>query len=255
MKRALAEMTWQEIAASVQNGATTVILPLGAIEQHGPHLPLGTDAYRATALAERLAMALPGVLVAPTLPIGCSDEHQGFDGLLGLDHGTLACVIVDCARRIVSWGARRLVVLSAHGGNSCALTMAEERLAEALPALSVVILASEITTSDAIVSIAAGDGVSAEALGLHAGEGETSEMLALRPDLVHMEQAVLGCQRNADDLMPQLKRAGLQSVTPTGVLGDARGADAERGARYLEAQVESYRRTLTEMTPPQARHR
>ncbi len=108
----LAEMTWAEVADAIAGGATTVILPLGATEQHGPHLPLGTDTFRAAALAERLAAALPDTLVAPTLPIGCSDEHTGFAGLLSLDHATLAAVIVDCAARMAGWGVRRLVLLS-----------------------------------------------------------------------------------------------------------------------------------------------
>ena len=99
MKRVLAEMTWPDVAQAVACGMTTVILPLGATEQHGPHLPLGTDTFRAEALAERLASALPDALVAPALPIGCSDEHSGFAGLLSLDHATLAGVIVHCARR------------------------------------------------------------------------------------------------------------------------------------------------------------
>ena len=63
-----------------------MLLPLGATEQHGPHLPLGTDTVRAAGLAQRLAAAVPGILVAPVLPVGCSDEHSGFPGLLGLDH-------------------------------------------------------------------------------------------------------------------------------------------------------------------------
>ena len=117
----LAEMTWAEVADAVAGGATTVVLPLGATEQHGPHLPLGTDTFRAAALAEQLAAALPDTLVAPVLPIGCSDEHTGFAGLLSLDHTTLAGVIVDCAMRMAGWGVRRLVLLSSHGGNASAL--------------------------------------------------------------------------------------------------------------------------------------
>ena len=97
----LAELTWPQVARALAEGATTVILPLGATEQHGPHLPLGTDTLRAEALAARLAERLPA-LVAPVLPVGCSDEHGGFAGLLSLEAETLAAVIVDCARRMVN---------------------------------------------------------------------------------------------------------------------------------------------------------
>jgi creatinine amidohydrolase len=110
--RRLTESSWPDVAQAVAAGMTTVILPLGATEQHGPHLPLGTDTCRAAALAERLAERLPA-LVAPVIPIGCSDEHGGFAGLLSLEAETLAAVIVDCARRMIDWGVRRMVGLPA----------------------------------------------------------------------------------------------------------------------------------------------
>jgi mycofactocin precursor peptide peptidase len=241
MRRRLAEMTWLAVADAIAAGATTVILPLGATEQHGPHLPLGTDTFRAVALADRLAEALPDTLVAPALPIGCSDEHQGFAGLLSLDQTTLASVIVDCARRMAGWGADRLLLLSAHGGNGDALDLAAGRLGEELPELRVVVLGGAPALSDAILAVAASDGITADALGLHAGEGETSEMLALRPDLVLMERVVPGCRDGLGNIMPRLRREGLRSVTPTGTLGDARGADGARGARYLATETECYR--------------
>ena len=246
MRRSLAEMAWPEVAETVADGPTTVILPLGATEQHGPHLPLGTDTYRAAVLADRLAMTLPRTLAAPALPIGCSDEHNGFAGLLGLDHGTLANLIVDCARRMADWGVCRLVILSAHGGNARALEIAVARLTEELPVLEVAVLGSSITLSDAILSVADADGIASEAVGLHAGEGETSEMLSIRPDLVLMERAEAGCCEDMADLMPKLQRAGLRSVTPTGTLGDARRADANRGARYLSAQIQSFQQALAD---------
>jgi mycofactocin system creatininase family protein len=245
MKRLLVEMTWPDVAQTVADGMTTVILPLGATEQHGPHLPLGTDTFRAEALAERLASTLPDVLVAPALPIGCSDEHSGFAGLLSLDHATLAGVIVDCARRMAAWGVRRLVLLSAHGGNGQALQLATLRLAEELRGLQVEVLGSSTTASDALLAVAEAEGVSPEAVGLHAGDGETSEMLCLRPDLVRMERVIPGYAGPMEEIMPRLLQAGLRPITPTGTLGDASRADGIRGERYLAEQIESYRQRLT----------
>jgi creatinine amidohydrolase len=249
MTRRLAEMTWPAVAGAVAAGATTVILPLGATEQHGLHLPLGTDTFRAVALAERLADTLPNALVAPALPVGCSDEHQGFAGLLGLDRETLASVIVDCARRMGGWGAERLLILSAHGGNGDALDLAESRLAKEMPGLCVTVLGCARALSEAILAVAAKEGIAAETVGLHAGEGETSEMLALRPDLVLMERIVPGCREDLADLMPRLRQGGLRSVTPTGTLGDAREADGARGARYLAAEIEGFRRAVAASLP------
>ena len=244
MTRRLAEMTWPAVAGAVAAGATTVILPLGATEQHGFHLPLGTDTFRAAALAERLAESLPNTLVAPALPVGCSDEHQGFAGLLGLDRETLASVIVDCARRMAGWGVGRVFILSAHGGNGDALDLAVARLAKELAGLRVVVLGCETTLPAAVLAVAISDGIAADAVGLHAGEGETSEMLALRPDLVLMECIVPGCCEDLVDLMPRLRQGGLRSVTSTGTLGDAREANGARGAGYLAAEIEGYRHAL-----------
>lgn len=237
----LAEMTWHGLGDAVQGEATTVILPLGATEQHGPHLPLGTDTVRATALADRLAERLgPGALVAPALPFGCSDEHAGFPGLLGLDHETLARVVLDLARRLAAWGARRIVLLSAHGGNDAALDLALKLLEQELPHLEVWTNGGLETVAPAALEVALREGVAANALGLHAGEGETSEMLHLRPDLVRMEQAAPGFTGGMEAVLDALREDGLRAVTKSGVLGDPSRAEAWRGGRYLDALADAF---------------
>lgn len=233
----LAEMTWPEVERAVAKGATTVLLPLGATEQHGPHLPLGTDTFRAAALAAGVA-AMPGILVAPALPFGCSDEHSGFAGLIGVDHATLAQVIVDCGWRMAAWGVRRLLLLSAHGGNDQALKLACSRLHAHASGLAVVVL--PFSGLRALQAIAAADGIGADAVGLHAGDGETSEMLALRPDLVRMERAEAGPSVAMATIMPLLRQRGVQAATASGVLGDPCEASAGRGAAYLAAEVASF---------------
>ena len=212
----------------------TVIVPLGATEQHGPHLPLGTDTIRAEALADRLAERLPGTLVAPALPFGCSDEHSGFPGLLGLDHETLARVILDLARRLAGWGARRLVLLSAHGGNREALELALGLLQKELPDLKVWANGSLETMAPAALEVARREGVSASALGLHAGEGETSEMLHLRPELVRAPRSP-GYTGDMEAVLDRLRAGGIRPVAENGILGDPTRAEAGRGARYLDA--------------------
>lgn len=233
----LAHLTWPEVARAVAAGADTVILPLGATEQHGPHLPLGADTLRAEALALRLAARLPGALVAPVLPIGCSDEHAGFPGLLSLDAATLAAVIVDCARRMVAWGITRLVLLSAHGGNGRALALAAERLRRELPDLRVWLPAQTLAPDEAVLALAAEAGIAPEEFGLHAGEGETSEVLWLRPDLVRAKAAEAGYRGDMTEIVDRLQRLGVKAVTPNGVLGDPARARAARGERYLDARA------------------
>ncbi len=246
LTRRLAEMTWPDVAEAVKAGATTVILPLGATEQHGPHLPLGTDTIRATALADRLAEKLPGSLVAPALPFGCSDEHAGFPGLLGLDTETLARVVLDLARRLKGWGVRRLVLLSAHGGNGEALALALTLLRQELPDLEVWTNDHLETIAPAALAVACRDGISANALGLHAGEGETSEMLHLRPDLARMERAAPGFTNGMEAVLDELREGGLRPVTSNGILGDPTPATRERGARYLDALADALAGTLAE---------
>lgn len=235
----LTELTWPDVAQAVATGITAVILPLGATEQHGPHLPLGTDTYRAVALAEHLAERLPA-LVAPVIPIGCSGEHSGFAGLLSLEAETLAAVIVDCARRMVEWGVQRLVVLPAHGGNGRALALAEARLHQALPALAVWIPDPMAICGEAVLTIAAEAGLPFNTMGLHAGEWETSELLGLHPEQVRMEQAAPGHTGDMDAALATLMAKGMRALTATGVVGDPCAADASRGARYLAAQVACY---------------
>jgi len=235
LTRRLAEMTWPDVADAVRAGATTVVLPLGATEQHGPHLPLGTDTIRASALAERLAERLgPGFLVAPELPFGCSDEHAGFPGLLGLQHETLARVIADLARRLTGWGVRRLVLLSAHGGNGEALDLALALLRRELPDLAVRTNGDLETIAPVLLEVARRDGIPANALGLHAGEGETSEMLHLRPDLIRSKDSAPGFTGDMEAVLDELREGGLRAVTEEGVLGDPTSAEAGRGARYLD---------------------
>lgn len=250
MSRSLAEMTAPEVADAIAGGIATVVLPLGSTEQHGAHLPLATDSIRAAALAHGLGDLLPDVLIAPVLPIGCSDEHTGFAGLIGLDHETLAQVVVDCGRRLAGWGVRRLVVLSAHGGNGRALEMARTRLQVAVPEIEVLVVGSSAAMGEALKRIAAADGIAPEAIGLHAGEGETSEMLQLRPDLVRMDRAIAGCAASLADIMPLLRSEGLRAVTPSGTLGDPRDASARRGAAYLAVQIDSLKRTIERAGEP-----
>ncbi|QYJ16137.1 Putative mycofactocin system creatinine amidohydrolase family protein MftE [Rubrobacter xylanophilus DSM 9941] len=240
----LAEMSWPEVERAVAAGATTVLLPLGATEQHGPHLPLGTDTVRAEALAGLLAERLPGALVAPALPFGCSDEHAGFPGLLGVGKETLARLIVDLARRMAGWGVERLVLLSAHGGNGEALSLARAMLRSELPGLAVWAPEDLTSLSPATAGVARRAGVPEGALGLHAGEGETSEMLHLRPELVRRERVRPGYTGDMESVVKTLKAGGLRAAHESGVLGDPTLASAGRGASYLEARAEEIARAV-----------
>lgn len=208
---ALADLTWPQVRDRV--GPDMVLaVPLGATEQHGPHLPHSVDTDIAAALCARLAVDRPDVVVAPALPFGASGEHAGFPGTLSIGHEALAHVLVELARSATETFARVLFV-SAHGGNG-------EGLRAALAQLR-----SEGREVSAFEPRWAGEP--------HAGRTETSMLLALAPDRVRMELAEPGDTRALPEILPILRARGIRLASPNGVLGDPRGATAEEGRALL----------------------
>ena len=200
-------MALDELASPAVD-AGLVVVPLGATEQHGPHLPLGTDTTIALALATGLAFARRDAVVAPPLPYGSSGEHAGFPGTLSIGQEGLRLVVVELAR---SWGGRMLFV-SAHGGNAQPLAAAMHGLPDARawsPAFG-------------------GDA--------HAGRVETSLMLALAPEQVGAAREP-GNTAPLGTLMPALRSGGVRAVAPNGVLGDPTGASADEGRTLLAHAV------------------
>lgn len=198
----------------------TVLVPVGSIEQHGPHLPLDTDTTIAVAVAseaaERLAGQLP-VLVAPALSYGSSGEHQDFAGTSSIGTSVLHDVIVELTRSMRTW-ARRVVFVNAHGGNIAALRGAMRQLVDEGHDVSWVACATE-------------------SVDLHAGRTETSLMLHLRPDDVRVARAEAGNTGTLEQLLPWMMQGGIRAVSANGVLGDPAGASAQEGALVLESMV------------------
>lgn len=207
---ALADMTWPQVS---DLGPDLVLaVPLGATEQHGPHLPLSADTDLAVELCRRLAAARGDVVVAPALPFGASGEHAGFAGTLSLGREALELALVELARSATDTFPHVLYV-SGHGGNW-------EPLAEAVHRL-------RAEGRDVRAYTPSWDGDP------HAGRTETSVSLALDAARVRMDLAVPGDLRPLAELMPELRAGGVRAVSPTGVLGDPRGASAEEGAALL----------------------
>jgi len=228
----VAEATWPELGESVRRSGArgaNAVLPLGATEQHGPHLPCGTDTYLAEAVAERVARGLRGtVLLLPAQAVGTSDEHGAFPGLVGVSRATLVTVLLDLARRLSWWRVARLVVVNAHGGNGDALEDLLDRAPAEVPHLEVVVPRPRGAAVDVE------RGVPRAAAGLHAGEAETSAMLAHRPDLVRMDRAAPGRVEAPGTLWRRCRREAIHELDAGGVLGDPRLADVDRGRRDLD---------------------
>ncbi|SNY79556.1 creatinine amidohydrolase [Nocardia amikacinitolerans] len=210
----MADLTWPEVGERAAAGAILAV-PVGATEQHGPHLPLSTDTDIAAALCARLAAVRADVLVAPAIPYGSSGEHAGFAGTLSIGQAALELLIVELCRSATDTFDRVLVV-SGHGGNLEPLRRAEELLRR--------------ESRDVRVHLPSYRG------GLHAGRAETALQLALRPDVVRADRAETGDTRSLAELLPLLRAGGVRAVSPNGVLGDPTGAHAEEG-RALLAQL------------------
>jgi len=209
----LSRLTAPDLEAMDRPG---LLLPLGSCEQHGPHLPVNTDARIATAVAARVAEARPNLVVAPTLPYGASGEHQGLAGTISIGLEALELVVVETARTLGPEFSG-LVLFSWHGGNMAALQRAVQTIR------------TEGRRVLHLIPRVHGDA--------HAGRMETSIMLALHPELVRMNLAAPGDTRPLAEIMNELRVSGVAGVSPTGVLGDPTGAGAEEGEELLSSLV------------------
>jgi len=240
----LEHLTWPEVELAITRGTVTVIIPVGAVEQHGPHLPLMVDAERGTALGIRVARALGDALVAPTIRVGCSEHHMGFSGTISLRPETLEAVCTDYAVSLARHGFVNLCFLPSHGGNFDPLEKMLPRLRSAVKAVNkeAVVLAF----TDFLGSVALWRFVVEEEKGFgarvggHADIAESSEFMALHPGLVRPRRVEPGRVMELDQAaLDLIFQKGLQAVTPNGVLGDPRGMEAQLGEKLLDAQARS----------------
>ena len=199
-----------------RTGPLVLIVPLGATEQHGPHLPLETDTLIAVAVAEAVGAARDDVAVAPALPYGSSGEHAGFPGTLSLGQEALELALVELVRSADRFDA--VVLASWHGGNAEPLARAVARLR---------------AEGRRVVAWDPRPG----AADLHAGRTETSLVLALAPERVGPARPV-GVVEPLEVLVPQLRARGVRAVSPNGVLGDATGAGPEEGRAIFARLVD-----------------
>ena len=179
----MTRMTSPEVAAAVEQGFTTAIVVLGAQEQHGDHLPLATDSMWGEHLAGLLATQLGDALIAPVVSVGFSPEHMRFAGTISLRQETLIAVLEDYLSSLEQHGFQRVVVLPSHGGNFAPLVDALPQLRQHHPALRIVAYTDLIGLVESAAEVAASFDVTPDEAGAHAGEWETSLVLADRARL------------------------------------------------------------------------
>jgi creatinine amidohydrolase len=232
----LSTMSWPKVA---ELGSSAIgLIPVGATEQHGPHLPVLTDSLFAGALARRVADRLPAeVLVTPVLHIGRSDHHTGFPGTITLDAATYEAVVsahIDALRRI---GITRVAMFSGHGGNFTALGEIAARYEERDADVRVVAYTDLLRFLEVMMQAGRETGLEAPATDVHAGALETSFALELFPDLVGDHSAVAGYVAGEEGWMQRLTAEGAASVSDNGVFGDPRLANQETGRQVVERCV------------------
>ncbi len=229
-------MTWKEIEERLKI-VDTAILPCGAIEQHGPHLPVDVDYYDAKYMAVKVAEACnePRPFVLPPIPYGVSYHHSAFKGTLSVTNNSLAGFIYDIGMSLAKNGIKKIILLNGHGDNK--------------PTLS---YAAQMINRDAkiFVCVETGETSDVDLYGLidtpndiHAGELETSTTLALRPELVDMDMAVDGTLDLDNEYLDFTSNRGVnwyvdtQRISESGVMGNATKGTAEKGKLMWDISI------------------
>ncbi len=236
-------MLWEELSwprhKEMAEAGSTVVMPFGSIEQHGPHGPVVVDTCLVTNVCRKAAEGHEGVLVTPTMWAGLSPHHMEFAGTLTFSLETYIAVIQDLVRSVANHGYKKVLLVNGHGGNVASLQAAALQLKHELGIeiwmITYFKLGNEIAgklRKSAIGGMA------------HSGEYETAMMLHLRPDLVNMDAAEKNIWPRAHPLQTKdMHHGGLLNIPanftrdtkPTGVSGDPTVADAESGAQFFEA--------------------
>ena len=224
------ELTQPEIKAQLDKNPL-VLLPAGSVEQHGPHLPTGTDIFAANVIAHAVAERMDG-LVLPGGPLGVTPMHAPFAGTITLSPDTYMRLVVETCASTARHGAKRLMILNWHEGNSACLALAAETLHRE-HGLSVVTVQACYVAADLY-------GPNSGGL-THGGEIEALAVLAHRPDLVHLDRIAGSSDHGHGNHMDSLRRTrnyqpvltDIRTIAPSGWFGAPEKATAEKGHRML----------------------
>ena len=244
---------WLSLTTQEFTRARIAVLPVAAIEQHGPHLPVGVDTYIAQAYLARVRALLPtdsGVLILPVQAVGASDEHRAFRGTLTLSPETALRAFIEIGESVQRAGIRKLVFANSHGGNITLIDLAARQLRVRHGMLAVHVSWGRFGYPDGLFTPAE------RAHGIHGGDIETSIMLAAYPDLVRRDKvadfrpATYAMERENAYLRAD-HPAGFgwmtQDLQASGAVGDASLATAEKGAGVLEHGARAFLALLADV--------
>ena len=233
---------------------TPVILPVGATEQHGGHLPLGTDSMILDAVIGRLDSALNGrLLILPSQQIGLSEHHMKFPGTLTLTHETLRCCVFELADSVIRHGFRRLVLLNGHGGNQAILAVLGEQIGQRWPEVECLVTSWWAAAAERLKRLQEGPIGSVG----HACEFETSILQAIAPELVDMSLAEDGgIQHRVESMWFDMLHGPAATcyrpfdvLSQSGVFGKPSLASAEKGRRILDEVAAALRELIVGFWP------
>jgi creatinine amidohydrolase len=247
--RFLPYLSWVEVDALVDRENTVIVLPAGAIEQHGPHLPCSVDSVIAAGVVGRALSILPDDVPAYSLPpitYGKSDEHLHFPGTITVTGDLVLGTVIEIGESIYRAGFRKLLIVNAHGGQPQPLDMAARELR--LRHGDFVLIARSawaVPHDESFMSDQERD------FAMHAGHGETALMLALAPDAVRMDRA----QANVLEPFPCPTLSATRPAAawcardfgPSGVIGDPTGATLEQGLALLDQLGASWAAAIGEV--------
>ena len=258
----LSTRDFAELRRSGDAARTVAVLPVAAIEQHGPHLPLSVDTVLADGLVAAALVHLPAelpVLFLPTQAVGLSPEHARFPGTLTLKNETVLRLWTDIGESVAAAGIRRLVLFNTHGGNVGVMDLVARDLRARLGMLVYSVSWFNLPLTDAQgQDVAARFDAAEHRFGIHGGDIETSMMLALDPHHVHMDQAQhfvsaaqLRAQSGQFDILANGKSAKLgwqmQDYNTHGAVGHAAAASADKGRALVDAAGRALARLLVEV--------
>jgi creatinine amidohydrolase len=238
------DLAQPEIAAQLKR-SPLVILPTGSVEQHGPHLPTGTDIFASNVIARAVAERMDG-LVLPATPFGVTPMHMPFEGTISFTPNTYMRVVTETCISTAKHGAKSLLIINWHEGNIPSLAIAAEALHRE-HGMSVLTVQACYVAEELY-------GRSCNGL-THGGEIEALAVLAYRPDLVHLDRISDSSDHGHGHEMDKLRRTrsyqpvltDIRSIAPTGWFGSPQHATAEKGARMLADIADAIAKEATEI--------
>ena len=238
-KKLLSEMTRVEVKEALARGVDTAVLPMGSVEQQGPHGPLGVDYFCAMVVAEKVSQKLDAVLL-PSPVYGASSNHMHFPGTISLSPETVVGLVDDICRSASYHGFKKLIIINGHEGNDSMLNIAARRVREET-GLAVTVSNWFGALMEIWKTLPGISGTKLETLEWHdimshGGILEIALTMAYKPEIVRMDLAVTAPSKKRQLMSNAVLRfpAWMEEVAEEGSYGDPRGATAELGERWAE---------------------